>query len=193
MRAEAQGMPALPGQPPAASGPPGANALPSTPKERTKLLSNLYAYLATAEDEQRAAPVAAAIERLWLYTGSDTIAVLMDRSTKAVAVKELPLAQTLLDAVVDLAPDYAEGWNRRAYVHYLQGDLERMAGDLRRCLALEPNHFRAMEGLAQVMRETGQKAAALKAFKRLNEIHPNAQGVQEAIKDLSRDVEGQKT
>ena len=192
--------------PPLDQGPPGktpagptgkqglANQpLPSTAAERTKLLSNLYAYLATAEDEKQAQPIAQAIERLWLFADSDTIGLLMDRSARAVAEKNNDLALKFLDAVVDLAPDYAEGWNRRAYVHYLRNDIERMVGDLRRCLALEPNHYRALEGLASVMRETGQKKAALRAFERLIEVHPNAAGAQDAIKELSRDVDGQKT
>ena len=186
-------LPALPGTTAPGKGGPAGQPLPGTAAERTKLLSNLYAYLATAEDEKQAQPIAQAIERLWLFAGSDTIGVLMDRSARAVAEKNLDLAVRFLDAVVDLAPDYAEGWNRRAYVHYLKNDIERMIGDLRRCLALEPNHYRAMDGLAQVLRETGQKKAALKAYERLIEIHPNAAGAQDAIKELSRDVEGQKT
>ncbi len=170
-----------------------AQPMPSTPLERAKLLANLYAYLATAESEQQSRSIAVAIERLWLFADSDTIGVLMDRSARAVADKKLDLATRLLDAVVDLAPDYAEGWNRRAYVHYLNGDIERMVGDLRRCLALEPNHYRALDGLAQVLRETGQKKAALKAYERLIEIHPTAAGAQEAVKELSREVDGQRT
>lgn len=170
-----------------------AQPLPSTPQERAKLLANLYAYLATAENEQQSRSIAVAIEKLWLFADSDTIGVLMDRSARAVGEKKLDLATRLLDAVVELAPDYAEGWNRRAYVHYLQGDVERMVGDLRRCLALEPNHYRALDGLAQVLRETGQKKAALKAYERLIEIHPTAAGAQEAVKELSREVDGQRT
>jgi len=167
--------------------------LPSTAVERAKLLSNLYAYLATASTEAEAQPIASAIERLWLYNGSDTIGLLMDRAAAAIAAKNTDSALRFADAVVDIAPDYAEGWNRRAYVHYLQNDIEAMLGDLRRCLALEPNHFRALEGLAQVMRETGQKKAALKAFEKLLEVNPNAAGAKDAVRELSRDVEGQKT
>jgi tetratricopeptide (TPR) repeat protein len=184
-------QPARPGI--AGKGGLAAQPLPGTAAERSKLLANLYAYLATAEDERQAKPITEAIERLWLFADSDTVGVLMDRSAKAVAAKNYDLAIRFLDAVVDLAPDYAEGWNRRAYVHYLRNDVERMVGDLRRCLALEPNHYRALDGLGQILKETGQKKAALKAFERLMEIHPNASGVQDAVKELARDVDGQRT
>lgn len=180
-------------QSPLAKSPLANQKLPSNAEERNKLLENLYAYLATAEDEKQAQQIAQTIERLWLYSGSDTIALLMDRSAQAISDKNYDLAVKFLDAVVDLAPDFAEGWNRRAYVHHLRNDVERMVGDLRRCIALEPNHFRAMEFLGLVLRETGQKKAALKAFERLLEINPNTPGVPDVVKELSRDVDGQKT
>ncbi len=190
----------VPRNAPQSQGAPGAakqglanQPLPNTAGERTKLLENLYAYLATAEDEKQAQPISQAIERLWLFSGSDTVTLLMDRSAKAIAEKNHDLALKFLDAVVDLAPDFAEGWSRRAYVHHLRNDVERMVGDLRRCIALEPNHYRAMEFLGLILRETGQKKAALKAFERLLEINPNAPGVPDVVKELSRDVDGQKT
>src|SRR5690606_34320987 len=87
---------------------------PQSRAESTKVLSNLYAHLAAATDAQSAKEIAETIERLWLLPYSDTIAVLMERSATALAQKNNALALKLLDAVVDLAPDYAEGWHRRA-------------------------------------------------------------------------------
>ena len=170
---------------------PKAEVLPDSPAERDKLLSNLYAQLATAEDEAHSRPLIVSIERLWLYYGSDTVGVLMDRSLKAIADKNPELALKLLDEVVAIAPDYAEGWNRRAYVYYGQGDFERALGDLRRVMALEPNHFKALEGLGQIFKELGQKKAALEAYRKLLSINPNAPGAQDTVRDLTRAVDGQ--
>ena len=165
-------------------------ALPETPAQRAKILSDLYAHLATAEDARSAAPIVEAIERVWLYSGSDTISLLMERSLAAMAAKNPDLALKLLDTVVELAPDFAEGWNRRAYVHYMQSDYERALGDLRRVLALEPNHFKALDGLAQILREVGEKKAAIRAYQQLLQVHPHWAGAQEAIDDLTREIEG---
>jgi tetratricopeptide (TPR) repeat protein len=170
-----------------AAGPP----LPKTPAEREKVLSDLYAHLAAATDEESAKAVADAIERLWLNSGSDTIDLLMERSMKAVSDKNLELALTLLNYVVELAPDFTEGWNRRAYVHYMQSEIDLALGDLRRALALDPNHFKALDGFAQILREIGQKKPALKAFKQLLDVHPYWSGAQEAVDELAREVEGQ--
>jgi tetratricopeptide (TPR) repeat protein len=166
-------------------------ALPKTPAERDKTLSDLYALLATADDEESAKAVADAIERIWQFSGSPTLDVLMERSAKALVEKKNDLALKLLDFAVELAPDFTEAWNRRAYVHFLKSDYERALGDLRRTLALDPNHFKALEGLAQILREVGQKRGALQAFKKLVDVHPYWANAQQAIDELEREVEGQ--
>ena len=170
---------------------PQAYGLPKTPAERDKMLSDLYAMLATAEDEDTAKAIEEGIERIWLHSGSPTIDLLMGRAMKAAGAKNHELALKLLDNVVALAPDYTEAWNRRAYIYFVQNDVERALGDLRRTLALDPNHFKALEGLAQILREIGQKKAALKAFKQLLDVHPYWSGAKQAVEELEREVDGQ--
>jgi tetratricopeptide (TPR) repeat protein len=167
------------------------SSLPRTPAEREKTLSDLYALLATADDEDSAKAISDAIERVWLHSGSATVDLLMERSMKAMSDKNNDLALKLLDAVVDLAPDFTEAWNRRAYVHFVRKDTERALGDLRRALALDPSHFKALDGLAQILREMGQKKPALKAFRQLLDIHPYWSGAQQAVEELEREVDGQ--
>ena len=170
---------------------PKTPSLPKTPAEREKMLSDLYAHLATSGDEDSAKAVAEAIERVWVNSGSDTVDVLMERAMKVVGDKNYDLALKLLDHVVALAPDFTEGWNRRAYVHYMKSEVDLALGDLRRTLALDPNHFKALDGLGQILREIGQKRPALKAFKQLLDVHPYWSGAQDAVDELEREVEGQ--
>jgi tetratricopeptide (TPR) repeat protein len=175
-------------------GPPAAHrgsTLPKTPAEREKTLSDLYALLATADDEDTAKAISDAIERVWLHSGSATIDLLMERSIKAMSEKKAELALKLLDHVVALAPDYTEAWNRRAYVYFVNNDIERALGDLRRTLALDPHHFKALDGLGQILREIGHKKAALKVFKQLLEVHPYWSGAKQAADELEREVDGQ--
>jgi len=176
---------------PKAKSPHRGSALPKTPAEREKTLSDLYALLATADDEETAKAISDAIERVWLHSGSATIDLLMERSIKAMSDKKVELALKLLDHVVELAPDFTEAWNRRAYVHFTQNDIERALGDLRRTLALDPHHFKALDGLGQILREIGQKKAALKAFKQLLDVHPYWSGAKQAVDELEREVDGQ--
>lgn len=172
--------------------PPGEKqAEQPVPKDRETMLAELYAHLAKAPDAEQAAPIAKTIEGLWLHSGSATIGVLMRRALEATNDKRNDLALKLLDAVTELAPDYAEGWSRRAYVYYLKNDIEHAVGDLRRALALEPNHYKALEGLARILRESGQKKGALRAYQQLLRINPYLPGAKDAAKELSLEVEGQ--
>ena len=166
-----------------------AVAQPRTAAERDKALSDLYALLATSDDAKQAETVAASIEQLWVTSGSDTINLLMQRAMQAVDAKNPALALKLLDAVVGLAPDYAEGWNRRAYVHYTQNEFDLALGDLRRTLALDQNHFKALDGLVHILQEIGRKKDALAAARKLLDINPYYEGAKQITDELAREIE----
>jgi tetratricopeptide (TPR) repeat protein len=187
-RAPAPQVPAP--QAPAPQQSPG-EAVPGTLEQKAKLLESLYGRLATAASAEQAEPIAQSIEKLWAYSGSATADLLVERSVAAVQSDRRDLALELLDATVELQPDFAEAWNRRAYVYYLANDYQRALGDLRRVLALEPNHFKALDGLARILREIGEKKGAFEAYKRLLAVHPNAAGARQAVDELKLEVEGQ--
>ncbi len=147
--------------------------------------------LAASPSPEDADIVVKSIERLWRYSGSATADLLVERAVAASQASNQELAMKLLDAAVLLQPDYAEAWNRRAYLYFMKSDYKRALGDLRRVLALEPNHFLALEGLAQILRSIGEKKAALDAYKKLLAVHPQAAGAKQAIDDLTLEVEGQ--
>jgi tetratricopeptide (TPR) repeat protein len=62
---------------------------------------------------------------------------------------------------------------------------------LRRVLALDPMHFKAIEGLGIILRETGKNEAALRVMRRALEIHPFLESAKKAADELEREVEGQ--
>ena len=134
--------------------------------QKTKVLADLHERLVAAESAEAAEVVADTIEQMWLYSGSDTTNLLMERAMKSLHGKQPELALKILDGVVALKPNFAEGWNRRAYVHFSQKDYRRALIDLRRVLAIEPRHFKAINGLATILREFGDKRGALKAYRR---------------------------
>jgi hypothetical protein len=174
-------------------GDPGMMGLPwpKSADDVPKTLESLYAFLATEADHRKGGDIGAAIEKLWRYSGGDTVNLLIDRaegfSMKNESERGLPLA----DAAVDLAPDYAEAWSHRAYLHYRMQNYAAALGDMRRTLALEPNHFRALDGMAKILVLLGEKKAALAAYEKLLLIHPNIEGGKEAYDELKKQVDGQ--
>jgi predicted Zn-dependent protease len=168
--------------------PPG---LPKTPAERDSVLAELYERLAAADDEAEAKEVERGLERVWLYTGSPTVDLLFGRAMQAVSKKDYDRALLFLTHVVEQAPDFTEGWSRRAYVHFQRNQVGLALGDLRRALALDPSNFRALDGLAQILRDTGENETALAVLRRLHEVHPHWPGTEKAVEELAREVEGQ--
>lgn len=164
---------------------------PQTPEDRANVLADLYSRLAKAKSADAAMVIQTAIERVWLHSGSDTIDLLMTRAQKQIDDKKHDVALELLGAVVKLAPDFAEGWNRRAYVHFSNGDYNRALGDLRKVLALDQQHFQAISGLASILREFGDDASALRAYRKALQIHPFWDSATQAVNELAREVEGQ--
>ena len=194
----------LPGQPPStgqqrkpvlpqarSDGARALEKLPQTAEEKSRSLGDLYAQLATAEDEEAAKKITGQIERLWRHSGSDTANLLVSRALKAAGDKRLELAEKLFDHAVTLAPDYTEAFTQRAFFHFTQSNMQAAVGDLRRVLALDPNHFKALEGLAQIWGTTGNKKGAYEVTKQLLDVHPFAAGAKQSFEELKREVEGQ--
>ncbi len=191
--------------PPASQARPGKSAEPGDipeefllPKEepnvvadRKELLGELYLRLRKTEDADSAELVASAIEKLWQHSGSDTVDLLMGRVSKLMEGKELDIALQLLNSVTEIAPGYSEGWNRRAAIFFVKKDFGKSLESLRQALALDPSHYKAIQGLGLLMQELGDKKAALKAFRHALSVHPHLEDARQSERELSREVEGQ--
>ncbi|GAB4520407.1 MAG: hypothetical protein Tsb0019_21350 [Roseibium sp.] len=161
------------------------------PEEEESRLDELYADLAAAETPEAAERFARIIQRMWMESGSDTVDVLMSRAGKAIQADDHGLALDLLDAVVILKPSFAEGWNRRATVHYMREDFGKSLVDIERTLALEPRHWGALSGLAIIQRRLGFDSEALTTFRRALEVNPGLENATKAIEDLEKEAEGE--
>ncbi|MEM8743013.1 MAG: tetratricopeptide repeat protein [Pseudomonadota bacterium] len=165
--------------------------VPDAAKDREQLLKELYQRLGQSEDDQSSKMVASAIERLWQHSGSDTVDLLMGRVGDLMAKEEFDVALQILDSVVELAPQFPEGWNRRAAVYFRKKDYGKSLENLRHALAIDPSHYKAIQGLGLLMQEMGEKEAALRAYREALKVHPHLEDVRQSEKELAREVEGQ--
>ena len=160
-------------------------------KREAELLDSLFERLAKAENEENAELLESAVWQIWLRSGSDTIDLLMQQTIKAMNDERLDAALAILDSIVELQPDYAEGWNKRATVLYVQQQYDASLRDIDKVLELEPRHFGALSGLGLIKRAKGEDKAALDAYRKALSIHPFLEGVSQAIRELEIAVEGQ--
>lgn len=178
--------------PPAAEGaPPAANPTPpSLASERARRLDELYSRLRDASGPQQARALEAQITMVLAQSGSPTADLLMVRAQQAMQQRQADLALSLLDAVVDMYPDYVEAWSRRATLYFARRELGRAMTDIENVLRLEPRHFGAMVGLGMMLQQLGQDKQALAAFKKAMEINPHIERVPQIIQRLSPKVDG---
>lgn len=176
-----------------AAGPPAQDVAPpdSTPGTRTERLDKLFADLKRERNEKSAERIANRIYLVWSDSGSASIDLMMQWSQKAIEDQKFDVALDFLDEVVTLQPDFAEGWNRRATVHFLMKNYAKSMADIDRTLELEPRHFGAMSGLAQIMADTGRKQQALKAWQRVLDIYPMLRNAQDQVASLSEELAGE--
>jgi len=135
---------------------------------------------------------------LWTRSGDAGIDALMAKATEEMQAGRYAEAINLLDQIVKKKPDFAEGWNRRATVHYLAGDLQKSIDDCDQVLKRNPGHFGALSGLGQIYLQLQDDAKALESFRRALEVNPNMVGVEMNVRMLeerlrSRRAPGQST
>jgi tetratricopeptide (TPR) repeat protein len=188
-------VPALAQNPPGIEHGPDWVTPPSDPPrlgrgERTYNLDTLFEALKVAPDAESAKAIEERIWALWMVSGSDTCNLLMGRVKAAADEKDYNLAVKLLNAVIELKPDYTEAWNRRATLHYLQKDYGSALADIREVLSREPRHFGALSGLGLILQELGDDKHALEAYSRALAIDPHLEHVDDVVKTLREKVDG---
>jgi tetratricopeptide (TPR) repeat protein len=171
---------------------PGAAEAPAISGDTADLSRSerLDRYFKTLKDDpsaEAAKDAERAIIRLWMQSGSDTVDLLMGWTAKAIGEKNYVLALDYLDRVTVLMPDYAEGWNRRATVHFLLDEYGKSLSDIARTLELEPRHFGALAGLGAILVELGEKNRAIGVYKQALAIDPLLSEVRKSLDELESD------
>ena len=161
--------------------------------QRAARVDALFAELNTTKDEQRGQAATAEIWQHWMKSGRDDIDMLTGQAVGFMAADVLPSARAILDKVVAQAPDYAEGWNKRATVLYMLGEHELSLADIDKVLALEPRHFGAISGIGLIKMAKGDKKGALEAYRRVLVIDPQSPTARQSVESLAKEVEGDPT
>jgi tetratricopeptide (TPR) repeat protein len=153
-------------------------------------LDALFTQLEQSPDPGAAASIEQEIWQRWADSGSPTVNVLLERAAAAENAGDAELAGRFLDQASDLAPDYAEPWNRRANLAYRAEDYPGAIAAIQETLKREPRHFGALAGLGLIYEELGQQRAALEAFRAALAIHPHYETALQGVRRLEPRVDG---
>lgn len=168
----------------------GASVASAQQSDATPDLDRLFEELAQADDAAQAAAIEDMIWRAWARSGSDTVDLIMARGLEALNAQDYAVALDMFSTAIELDPDYAESWNKRATLYYVINDYDAAIADVTQVLAREPRHWAALIGLAVMFDDLDRKEPALGAYRAALEINPQLEDAAEAIERLSVEVEG---
>lgn len=163
----------------------------SVPLQAQEREAELLEQLAEAS-ESDAARLDRELGLLWDRSGSPAMDLLLSRGREAMEAENVRLAIEHFTALTDHAPDFAEGWHMRAGAYFNVGLLGPALSDLEQTLALNPQHYEAILGLANLFEMIERPEEAYEAYLQVKSIHPHHPDVTEALERLEPVVKGQE-
>ena len=124
-------------------------------------------------DAALAARAEARLWEIWCHSGIPEVDALLRQGIEAMERREFDEAKALFTRIIERAPDFAEGWNKRATVRYVAEDYAGAVADCEETLARNPNHFGALSGQGLCHIALGQYREAAALFRRTLAVHPH--------------------
>ena len=115
---------------------------------------------------------------LWSRSGDAQIDRMMVAGGEQMQQGRYREAVSTFSAVIGRKPGFAEGWNKRATVHYLAGEYEKSLADCDEVLKRNASHFGALSGYGQIYFQLQQYDKALAYWRHALEVNPNMVGVE---------------
>jgi len=126
------------------------------------------------EDEYQRELATAALWQRWFHQKGTVGNQRLQDAQALIDQGQLDPAEALLSALVAELPDFAEAWNRRAVLYFVQHRYLESMADCQRVIELVPYHFGALHGLGLCHAVLGQHEAAIQAFRRALVVQPYA-------------------
>ena len=151
-------------------------------------LDAMFNRLHELDDSREAQKIELAIWQVWSKSGSETADLLLARGGRAMTDQNFDLAMEVFTALIALEPEFAEGWNKRATLHFMMGNFEASISDIERTLELAPRHFGALSGLGQIYTIMERPKDAIEAYRRGLAANPFMRGARAIIEALRKQI-----
>jgi tetratricopeptide (TPR) repeat protein len=172
-----------------------AYAVPAKPSSQPAPINvtseeQLFAQLKQCSSAEEAHPIEAKLQGMFRASGSPTVDLLMTRAIAAQGAGDNKTARQLAEAVTNIAPKYAEGWHFRAGMEQGADDDTAALVSLQKTVLLNPRQFTALNELADMLEDYGDKGGALKLYRRALDLDPQLEGATRKVRELTQSVEG---
>lgn len=122
-----------------------------------------------------------ALRQVWHDSGDEAVNRLLEEGTSLMKDDQHEQAVVIFSSVIEKAPGFAEGWNKRATARFLMEDYERSVSDCHRVLELKPRHHGCLTGLGMCLQALARDREAVEAFRKAIELNPGLQHLREAV------------
>ncbi len=148
-----------------------AEGCPPAP-DHSDALSKLLAEVRKAPNEMAGRQFSNQMWEFWTDAPDEPAQALLDEGMQARGSYDFLRATEAFDRLIDYCPDYAEGYNQRAFVNFLREDYEAALPDLDRAIALLPEHVAALSGKALTLMGLGRDVEAQEVLRRAVGLNP---------------------
>ena len=125
-----------------------------------------------------------ALWTVWSRSGDARVDELFKRGVSEMNAEHFNEAIATFTRIIELKPDFAEGWNKRATAYYLAGEYRRSLADCDQVMKRNPQHFGALSGYGQIYLQLDRPDKALEYFRRALAVNPNMDAVQSMVERL---------
>jgi tetratricopeptide (TPR) repeat protein len=143
-------------------------------------------------DEDTRGEAQEALWQIWSRSGDGEVDRLYKVGVDQMAGGDPEAAIATFSRIIELKPDFAEGWNKRATLYFLTGDLRKSLADCDEVMKRNPYHFGALAGYAQIYVRLEQYERALEYARKALAINPNLDGMRRAADALEHAIEARR-
>ena len=159
-------------------------SLASPADQNDPALDRLFERLTITTSDEEASNITREIWQRWTANDDPEVSQLMQIGIRALNYSAYRRALQSFDRVIEMAPEFAEGWNKRATLYYHIKEYRRSIDDIKETLRLEPRHFGAWSGLGLVSVAQENYSGALAAFKKALSINPHLLNIRRYVQKL---------
>ena len=135
-------------------------------------LEILFNDLSQTQSEIKAQPILLEIWSIWSVAIDTKTQEKFDSGNQLMSKRQYDESILMFSDAINLQPTFAEAWNKRATVNYIIGNYEESISDIFSTLELEPRHFGALDGLAQIYMLQNKYFKAAQVYRKILEILP---------------------
>ena len=124
--------------------------------------------------------------KIWARSGDPRVDALYERGVGEMSSGSVEKAVATFTRIIEMRPQFAEAWNKRATLYFMAGDYEKSLADCAEVMKRNPLHFGALAGYFQIYVALEDFERAVRYGRRALDINPNMEGIRQGVEALER-------